>query len=117
MTSTIPIPLISDAVFSPCQTWRYLLRRIWDHDVPPCYWIMLNPSTADAEKNDPTVTRCIKFSHRWGHGGCVVLNIFAYRSTDPRGLRTYSDPIGPVNDAFISGIPEDATVASWNPQT
>jgi hypothetical protein len=65
-----------------------------------CY-IMLNPSTADAEKDDPTITRCIERAKRLGYGGFIVVNLFAYRSTDPTQLWNWHDPIGPGNDATI----------------
>lgn len=103
------------AVFSePDRRWRYELRRVWD-EKPLCAFIGLNPSTADETHDDPTVRRCIGYAVRWGYGGLIMLNIFAYRSTDPRRLAEVLDPVGPRNDEFIlSGVAEaEMTVAAW----
>jgi len=64
-------------------------------------FIGLNPSTADENVNDRTITRLIKFAYYWGYGGMYMLNIFAFRSTDPKGLTSYPDPVGPDNDKYI----------------
>jgi hypothetical protein len=93
--------LRSSAKFSDCGHYRYSLIRIWDRSRPTILFIGLNPSTADAEKNDPTIRRCLGFAQEWNYGGLVVCNLFAYRSTDPRALRIVDDPIGPDNDAAI----------------
>lgn len=95
-------PYISvGATFSPCRTYRYKLWRIWDRDTPSAVFIMLNPSTADEMKNDPTVTRCETYARSWKCGGLMVGNIFALRSTDPRALRGHPDPIGPENNQAL----------------
>jgi hypothetical protein len=76
---------------------------------------MLNPSTADAEKFDPTVRRCFGFARDWGFGGLEVVNLFALRSTYPEQLKKVSDPVGPENDAVIRRAVKaaDLVVASW----
>lgn len=89
------------ATFSPCQRYRYALWRIWDGSRPPAMFLMLNPSTADDTKNDPTVERCQRRALEMGYGGLRVANIFAFRSTDPDALYAEDDPVGPENDAAI----------------
>lgn len=92
----------SVATFSDCEAYRYLLTRVWDPSGRRALFIMLNPSTADEIKNDPTVERCERRSRALGFGAFRVCNIFAYRATDPRDMKAQSDPIGPGNDAAIS---------------
>jgi len=93
--------LQSSAVISDCGQYRYQLGRRWG-DGPSCVFIMLNPSTADAEKDDPTIRRCIGFAKREGCGGLIVVNLFAFRATQPEVLLSAADPIGPENDAYIA---------------
>jgi len=109
------ILLESGAEFSPDRIHRYSLWRIWDREKPYAAFVGLNPSTADEQKNDPTVRRCINYARDWGYGGLIMLNIFAYRSTDPGNLYTASDPVGPENDSFIGNVSSRAgvTVAAW----
>lgn len=110
-----PPLLRSTATFSPCRTHRYALHRIWDEASPPAMFIGLNPSTADETKNDPTVRRCIGFARRWGHGGLIMTNIFAFRSTDPNALTAAKDPIGPRNDRWLRQLQHEAAIviAAW----
>lgn len=83
--------------------YRYNLQREWGGaDEPLCLWIMLNPSTADADVDDPTIRRCIAFSREFGCSGILVVNLFAFRATDPAELKVCDDPIGPRNDEFIT---------------
>jgi hypothetical protein len=107
---------IAAAVFdSPARTYRLLLTRIWDPTVKPAVFVMLNPSTADAMDDDPTIRRCTSFARREGAGGLVVVNLFGLCSTDPRALRHHPDPVGPLNDAFIRRATGGAStvVAAW----
>lgn len=93
--------VISGADISTCGLYRYRLWRKWD-DGPTLTGIFLNPSKADASINDPTVTRFIERAKRMGFGGIQVLNIFAFRSTDPKQLKKTPDPIGPLNNKIIA---------------
>lgn len=86
-----------DANISKCKKYRYSLTRLWDENKPCVLFIMLNPSTADAEYDDPTIRRCINFAKNWGFGGLNVCNLFAYRSTDPLELLRINNPQGEDN--------------------
>src|SRR5712664_2208515 len=89
--------IVRSAGFSCCGLYRYWLRRHWDAELPPVCFVMLNPSTADAERDDPTIRRCCGFSRRWGYGGIVVVNLYAFRTSDPCCLRNAVHPVGPEN--------------------
>lgn len=103
------------AVISECGKYRYILRRSWDISRPALGFVMLNPSTADADKDDPTIRKCIGFADRMGFGAIVVTNLFAHRATDPANLRRAGYPIGPDNDFWIEqGAREsEMVVAAW----
>jgi hypothetical protein len=103
------------ATFSSDRVHRYRPTRTWDESGPRVNFLMLNPSTADAIQLDPTNRRCMGFAAEWGHGGAEVTNIFAFRSTDPRGLRHADDPIGPGNNAAIldAARSADLVIAAW----
>jgi hypothetical protein len=111
------------AVLSHCGAYRYLLRRAWDEDedLPGVLFIMLNPSTADAEIDDPTVRRCVGFAKAWGCGNIAVVNLFAFRATKPSAMleNGYQSAVGPENDAHIRQNsksyrePGDYIVAAW----
>ena len=90
------------AEFSPCRRYRYWLEIVWDRKRPVLVVCMLNPSTADEFANDPTVERCVRRAKSVEFGGLVVVNAFAWRSTDPNELYKVSDPAGPENDGFIA---------------
>lgn len=89
------------ADLSPCGQYRYRLWRTWDASLDTATWVMLNPSTADASKDDATIRRCIGFTKRWGLGGIEVVNLFAWRSTYPHELYKAADPVGAGNDLVI----------------
>ncbi|MGR3292094.1 MAG: DUF1643 domain-containing protein [Paracoccaceae bacterium] len=91
----------SVAVYSDCEKYRYMLTRRWDDDLPNVHFIMLNPSTATEIQNDPTVERCERRARALGFGAFRVTNIFAWRDTDPKLMRSAFDPVGPENDAAI----------------
>jgi hypothetical protein len=104
----------ASATFSLDRAYRYALTRQWDSR-PPAVFVMLNPSTADAARADPTVTRCAGFARRENCGGLVIVNLFALRATDPRELRGAPDPVGDGNDLFIREhcAPGRLVIAAW----
>ena len=91
-----------DATLSDDGLFRYTLTRVWDDRLPSAVFVMLNPSTADARIDDPTIRRCVGFARSWGLGGITVVNLFAWRATDPRDLAARRnaghDVVGPDND-------------------
>lgn len=105
----------SQAVYSPCARYRYLLTRTWDPGGGRALFIMLNPSTATETQNDPTVERCERRARALGFGAFRVANIFAFRATDPRRMRAAADPVGPNNDgAIAASLPwADLVVCAW----
>lgn len=105
----------SSAKLSSCGQYRYALTRSWDASGPIVMFVGLNPSTADARIDDPTVRRCIAFARRWGFGKLLLTNLFALRSTDPSALIRAADPVGPENDDWIAKASQtaDMTVVAW----
>ena len=103
------------AQFSPCRRWRYLLWRRWDTAKPVANFLMLNPSTADEFKLDPTCARARDYAERWGYGALIVTNVFGFRSTNPLLLKKEKDPVGPGNDAAIVRAAREAAivVCAW----
>lgn len=93
----------SYAKISDDGLYRYSLGRRWtqDRSKPPAYFVMLNPSTADADVDDPTIVRCCNFARDLGCGGLHVANLYAFRATTPADLWRAADPIGPENDEFL----------------
>lgn len=93
--------VVSTAAYSPCEQYRYVLTRTWEQPGNMVAFIGLNPSTATEVQDDKTVRRCIGFAKSWGYGSMAMLNIFAYRATDPLVMKKVDDPVGEHNDAFI----------------
>lgn len=91
------------AVFSKCGTYRYALRRRWGRQSSrnTLMLIGVNPSVANAEKDDPTMKRCITFAKGWGYDGLVMVNAFGFVSSNPKVMLAAKDPIGPANDRAI----------------
>lgn len=102
------------AVISPDGAYRYELTRRWGKGGVVC-WIMLNPSVADAVRDDNTISKCIEFSDRWGYGQITVVNQCALRSTDPTVLKDHPDPSGPLNKTSVrtNVAVADLVVAAW----
>jgi len=105
------------AIISQDGRYRYALGRDIDRskDDKPVLFIMLNPSTADATKDDPTIRRCRFFAKKWGANGLVVANLYAFRTTNPKDLWKQDDPVGPENDRHIQMLAEacGAVVCAW----
>lgn len=104
-----------DAVISDCGKYRYLLRRVWDHDRPRVLFGMLNPSIADHEVDDATIRSCARLSDAQGYGSFEVINLFGLRATDPAELLRASDPIGPLNERISAAAIGrcDVVVVAW----
>jgi hypothetical protein len=92
----------SGAVISPCEKYRYWLHRSWLGGEGWTVFVMLNPSTADASQDDPTIRRCIRFAKDFGSHGVIVVNLFAWRAIDPRNLPSnLIEAEGPENHAYV----------------
>lgn len=120
--TTLPLGFSpSGAVFSYDGRYRYRLHRRWAFAGPTARFVMLNPSTADATVDDPTIRRCIGFARAWGCAGLTVVNLYALRATNPRDLWTVgtAEAVGPENDDYIAAVALSAArqdtpvVAAW----
>lgn len=102
----------SDALISECGQYRYWLARTWDAGTRALPIIMLNPSTADAAIDDPTIRRCVAFAKREGFGGIRVMNLFAFRATSPKDMLAAGNPYGPDNEDHLLQLIVDARNAN-----
>jgi len=102
------------ARFDPTRRYRYSLRRRWGTG-PACCFVMLNPSAADETDDDPTIRRCIGFAQAWGFPALEVVNLFAWRTHEPRRLLEARDPVGPGNDGAVRAAARRAglVVCAW----
>ena len=103
------------AFISADGSYRYALTR---HVAPltgegTCTFVMLNPSTADASTDDPTIRRCISFAKRDGFGGMRVANLYAFRAAQPRDMFRAIDPIGALNDHYLNFSAASTVIAAW----
>jgi hypothetical protein len=106
MPDTLPLDvgMQRSALITDDGRYRYTLGRRWDEGGRAVTFVMLNPSTADAGTDDPTIRRCIGFARQWGYGALTVLNLFAYRATDPAELAVAGVlAVGWRNDNFLRG--------------
>ena len=112
---TRPEVIHRSAHISDCGKYRYALTRSLLFGAGTVNFIMLNPSTADAEVDDPTIRRCIGFANDWGYEKLVVTNLFALRSTNPDALARAADPIGPKNEQaiFDNAYGSEMVVCAW----
>lgn len=107
------------ARLSDCGRYRYRLTRTWDRGLPPLGFVMLNPSTADADQDDPTIRRCVGFAKRDGFGGIDVANLYAWRATKPADLLDALDPFGhPTNVDALEDLFRfhPVVIAAWGPK-
>ena len=106
-----------DAVISDCENYRYVLyRKIKRQSEKSLCFICLNPSTADAKEDDPTVRRCMRFARDGGYGGLYLVNLFAWRDKEKRVLlETPKEKVGPCCDYYIDRYVKncDMTIAAW----
>lgn len=113
-TALLPFGFESGATFSADRRYRYRLWRVWGDSEHRCVFVGLNPSTADETKDDPTIRKCIGFAKRWGFGAIDMVNLFAWRSTDPTGLiSAYPAHVGPDNDEHLAGTFDAAHRIVW----
>ena len=107
-----------DTVISTLGQHRYCLTRTWDEDKGKVLFIMLNPSTADAEKDDATTTRCINYAKKWGYGGIMIGNIYSYRTKSPKILkgwlkrRTMTPNSHYININYVTKMAEEADLVN-----
>ncbi|WP_448604716.1 DUF1643 domain-containing protein [Thermoleptolyngbya sp.] len=111
----LPASQPAGATFDPSGRYRYTLWRVWEFAAPRVAFVMLNPSTADADQNDPTIRRCIGLAKAWGYGGLEVVNLFAYRATRPQDLRQVDNPVGEAGDRPLITAAEraDQIILAW----
>ncbi len=104
-----------DAVIDKSEKYRYLLTREWDISKQQITFIMLNPSIADGNQDDPTIRRCINFATAWDYGSLEVVNLFAYRATKPRDICKVADPVGVENDYYLQESTQRAAliIVAW----
>lgn len=104
-----------DAVISDCGRYRYLLRRTWDHAKPRALYVMLNPSTANAEVDDATIRSCIRLAKGMGYGSFEVVNLYALRATNPATLLSDLTPTGPCNREIVANAIArcDIVICAW----
>lgn len=110
--------MTNNALITDCGKYRYWLTRDCSSMFPErgnALFVMLNPSTADANTNDATLTRCINFAESWGCASLTVANLYAYRATKPKDLWKAEDPIGPENNIWLSTLATDYMdiVCAW----
>lgn len=115
MVTISKLDIKKGAVISKCEKYRYQLWRIWDESLPAVMFVMLNPSTADADEDDPTIRRCIGFAKSWGYGGIYVGNLFAYRATNPKELLYQEEAEGGFNwpHLLTMEVKCDKIICAW----
>lgn len=110
--------LRTEAYLSEDRRYRYWLLRVWDETLPLLCVIGLNPSTADEKTDDPTIRKTIGFARQWGYGGVLMLNVGAFRATQPAQWKAAMDPFGPENSIdclreYIGRFKPKTVIAAW----
>ena len=111
--------MMNDTLFSPDRKYRYFLSRelrsLPFNETKTVNFCMLNPSTADEVKNDPTVERCERRAIAMGFTRLIITNLFGWRATDASQIRKVSDPVGGGNDFAICNAVElsDLVICAW----
>jgi hypothetical protein len=102
-------------VLSGDSKYRYILSREWAPEGTTVTFIGLNPSTADAVNDDPTIRRCVGFAKTWGAARLLMVNLFAFRSTDPSQLKVVRNPVGDENDRCLYQAVAEShlVIAAW----
>ncbi len=115
MTPEFDIASEDGAIFSHCRQYRYGLWRTWDAGIKKALFVGLNPSSADENRNDPTIRRLIGFSRSWGYGGIMAGNLFGWRTPFPKQLWGVNHPIGAQNDQWLKWMGRHAGIilACW----
>ena len=115
MEDPLPTAVTGGALFSRDRRYRYRLWRSWDPDGARVAFVMLNPSTADDRRDDPTIRRCVGFARSWGFGSLDVVNLFGYRATFPADLVRAPDPVGQENARHVRAALRgaDLVVLAW----
>jgi hypothetical protein len=110
-----PKYLETSADISKDGRYRYWLSRRLSMGERTVVFVGLNPSTADAEQDDPTIRRCVGFARLWGFDWLLMGNLYAYRSTDPQVLLRIDHPLGPMNQDALKWMTQRAelVVAAW----
>lgn len=103
------------AWLSSCGRYRHALGRHWDREKGFALFVGLNPSTADADADDPTIRRCVRFAHDWGFGGLEMCNLYDWRATDPKQLPRLGFAVSDKNDPTLRCRAADAgiVIAAW----
>ena len=96
--------MLPKAILSDDRLYRYILTRTWDITKPYIIFVGLNPSTADETDDDNTIKKLMRYAKRWGYGGIIMTNIFAFRATEPKDMKKAEDPIGPDNDRYLANM-------------
>jgi hypothetical protein len=111
----VPSQINRGTKFSPCKKYRLQLWRLWDDQLPIIMFLMLNPSSADAHNDDPTIRRCVNFTKNWGYGGFYIGNLYPLISSKPKLLLESLSVSHSENKLNLDEMAEkcDKIICSW----